>query len=373
MSIFSVMKRIVAWAAAVLLVLALAGLGAGGWYYSGKVIDPSRGNSYPLEVTAYADGRVTLRGGDAAAPGTYGLTWADGNATLGPVISDQGGAVVREVVRVRHGTLRPGVRAYLDRWLYGHEDPRSALGVPYEKVAVKGELGDFPAWRTEGDAKTWVIAVHGRNADAAEALRYVPVFHRLGMPVLGISYRNDDGAPASEDGKFHLGASEWRDVAAAIAYARGQGATGVLLQGFSMGGGIAAMTARALPGEPIKGLILDSPVLDWHAPIDLGARQLGVPGWLASVGKFAVELRTGISLDDLDHVAHAGRFRAPVLLYVDDDDNSVPIGPALRFAEARPDLVTLVRTRGGGHVGSWNTDPARYERALRDWVERVNS
>ncbi|WP_162795090.1 hypothetical protein [Nonomuraea lactucae] len=209
------MWRILVWVTAVLLVLAVAGVGAAGWYYSGKVIDPAHGGSYPLEVTAYSGGRVTLRGGDdTAAPGVYGLTWADGNATLGPVVSARDGSVVREVERVRRGTLRPGVRAYLDRWMWGHEDPRSALGLPYEKVAVRGELGDFPAWRTEGGSGTWVIAIHGRNANASEALRSVPVFHSLGMPVLGISYRNDAGAPAGEDGKFHLGESEWRDVAA---------------------------------------------------------------------------------------------------------------------------------------------------------------
>ncbi|MGW0191985.1 hypothetical protein [Nonomuraea sp. NPDC003201] len=128
-----------------------------------------------------------------------------------------------------------------------------------------------------------------------------------------------------------------------------------------------------LPGEPIKGLILDSPVMDWNAPIDLGARQRGVPGWLASVGKFVVERRTGISLDDLDHVRHAKEFRQPILLFVDDDDTSVPVEPSLRFAELRPDLVTLVRTKGGGHVGSWNVDQARYERGPPGLPHRFSS
>ncbi|MFG1704824.1 hypothetical protein ACFLIM_16690 [Nonomuraea sp. M3C6] len=49
----------------------------------------------------------------------------------------------------------------------------------------------------------------------------------------------------------------------------------------------------------------------------------------------------------------------------------MPIGPSLRFAQLRPDLVTLVRTRGGGHVGSWNVDKTRYEQALRDFAQRV--
>ncbi|MGW0802160.1 hypothetical protein [Nonomuraea sp. NPDC002799] len=262
--------------------------------------------------------------------------------------------VTRKVDKVRRGTLTPGTRAYFDRWMWGHEDPRSALGLPYSAVSIRDALGDFPAWLTPGTSKTWVIAVHGRNANPSEALRFMPLLHSMGMPVLAISYRNDKGAPASQDGLFHLGASEWEEVAGAIAYARGQGATGVILYGFSMGGGIVPMAARHLPGEPIKGLILDSPVLDWHGPIEQGARQQGVPLWLASVGTFVVERRTGISLDDVDHVRHHREFKQPILLFADDTD------------------ATLVRTRGG-HVGSWNVDTGRYEQALRAFVTRVSA
>lgn len=361
------MKRFLAWAAAIVLLLAVAGVAGAGWYYSGMVIDPSHGDSYPLEVTAVTDDQVTFKG-DATEPGTYGLTWKGGNATVGHVISAGQGSVTRELVKVRQGELKPGVRAYLDTWMYGDpSDPTAALGLPYKKVSIKG----YPAWQTPGDSKTWVIAVHGRNANASEALRFVPVFHSLGMPVLGISYRNDLGAPAG-DGKYHLGETEWEDVGSAIAYAKTQGATGVILYGMSMGGGIVPMTARRLPGEPIKGLILDSPVMDWNAPIELGAKQQGVPLWLASVGKWVISLRTGVSFDDIDQVRHAKEFKAPMLIFLDDDDDTVPIGPSLAFAKARPDLVTLFRTRGGGHVGSWNVDPARYEQALRDFVKPLS-
>ena len=41
------------------------------------------------------------------------------------------------------------------------------------------------------------------------------------------------------------------------------------------------------------------------------------------------------------------------------------------LASARPDLVTFERFTGDGHVQSWNTDRARYERALRAFLERV--
>ncbi len=366
-------RRRLLWTLAVVVVLAVAAVGGAGWYYSGLVIDPVHTSGYPLEVTAVSGDQVTIKGGaDTAAPGTYGLTWADGNALVGQVITTGAGTVTRKVTEVVHGELRPGVHAYLDRWLWGHATP-AAAGVPYTDVRIPSPLGDFPGWRTEGTSTTWVIAVHGRNGGPAEALRVLPVFHSLGMPVLGITYRNDEDAPASSDGKFHLGATEWQDVAAAITYAKGQGATGIVLYGWSMGGGIVPMAVRNLPGEPIKAMILDSPVIDWRAPIALGAEQMGVPGFLVSVGEWVIERRTGVSFDDIDHLRHAREFEIPTLVFVDDDDATVPIGPALRFAEARPDIVRLVRTSGGGHTGSWNADRAGYEREVKEFVASISS
>ncbi|MEW9533349.1 alpha/beta hydrolase [Microbispora sp. NPDC049125] len=364
-------RRRLVWSVAVIASLGLIAVGGAGWYYSGLVIDPVHASDYPLTVTAVNGDQVTLKGGsDTAAPGTYGLTWEDGNALLGPAVATGAGTVTRKVTKVVRGDLRPGLHAYLDRWLWGHGNP-SAAGVPYTDVKIPSSLGDLPAWRTEGTSPTWVIAVHGRNANPAEALRVLPVFHKLGMPVLGITYRNDEGAPASPDGKFHLGATEWEDVAAAITYAKANGATGVVLYGWSMGGGIVPMTVRKVPDAPVKGMILDSPVMDWRAPIALGAEQMGVPHFLVTVGEWVIERRTGLSFDDLDQVRHARDFKTPALIFVDSSDATVPVGPALEFAKARPDLVTLVRTDGGGHTGSWNVDQARYESALKTFVSSL--
>ncbi|GII52442.1 alpha/beta hydrolase [Planotetraspora thailandica] len=364
-------RRRLQWAGAGGALLAAIALGGSGWYYSGLVIDPLHSHDYPLEVVAVEGETVTLKGGtDTAAPGTYGLTWADGNAQLGPVLSTGSGTVTRRVEKVSRGTLRVGVRGYLDRSVWGRVPP-SAVGVPYQEVKVPSPLGDFPAWRSEGTSSTWVIAVHGRNGNAAEALRMLPVFHRLGMPVLGITYRNDEGAPEGPDGKLHLGATEWEDVAAAMAYAKTQGATAFVLYGWSMGGGIVPMTVRNLPKEPIKGMILDSPVLDWRSPIAKGGRDMGVPPFLVSVAYWVVERRTGLSFDELDHVRHAAGFSVPALVFADSDDATVPVEPALEFAEARPDIVTLVKTKGGGHTGSWNVDPEQYEQAVQEFLGRL--
>ncbi|MFE3454686.1 alpha/beta hydrolase family protein [Nonomuraea sp. NPDC059194] len=70
------------------------------------------------------------------------------------------------------------------------------------------------------------------------------------------------------------------------------------------------------------------------------------------------------------NVRHASAFKPPILIFADTDDTGVPIGPALELARARPDLVTLVQTSGGGHVGSWNVNPAAYEKASEEFVTR---
>ena len=60
-----------------------------------------------------------------------------------------------------------------------------------------------------------------------------------GITSLVVSYRNDGEAPRSRAGTYALGATEWRDVDAAVGFARRRGAKRIVLMGWSMGGAIA--------------------------------------------------------------------------------------------------------------------------------------
>src|SRR5262249_23704830 len=153
--------------------------------------------------------------------------------------------------------------------------------------------------------------------------------------------------------------TEWRDVAFAIDYARAHGATGVVLYGWSMGGAMALTALRRMPPDDsalVRGVVLDSPVLSWNAVIDLQGGQRYLPGFVIWTAKRFTEWRADLSLRDLDQVPHAADLTVPVLVFVDEAERHVPTGPAHEFAHARPDLVTLVRTTGAGHVASWNLD-----------------
>ncbi|MGW0191984.1 hypothetical protein [Nonomuraea sp. NPDC003201] len=79
------MRRVLAWIAAVLAVLALVGLGGAGWYYSGLVIDPSHGGSYPLEVVAFEDGTFHL-GATEWREVAAAISYARGQGATGVVL-----------------------------------------------------------------------------------------------------------------------------------------------------------------------------------------------------------------------------------------------------------------------------------------------
>ena len=185
--------------------------------------------------------------------------------------------------------------------------------------------------------------MHGRGATREEGLRILGVLHRTGLTVLLPTYRNDEGAPPSPDGLYHLGATEWEDVEAAVAYAGDAGAEDVVLVASSMGAMLACRFLLRSPLAPrVSAVVMDAPLLDWTATLRLAASRRGVPRPLAAVGKLAAARRIGIRWRDLDHVRQAGSFTTPMLLIHGTADLTVPFRTSRRFALARPDLVQLV-------------------------------
>jgi pimeloyl-ACP methyl ester carboxylesterase len=204
-------------------------------------------------------------------------------------------------------------------------------------------------------------------------LRPLPVLHGLGLPVLDMTYRNDVGAPPSPDHLYHLGATEWQDLQAGVRYALAHGAHDVILYGYSMGGGIVESFLRHSPyAGRARAVVLDAPALDWNAVLDLQAGQRNLPGILTEVAKRVVAYRLGLSsLDSLDAVRAARVLRSPTLLFQGTADTTVPVGPSVALAQARPDIVTYVRVVGAEHTQEWNADPAAYMSRLSAFLVRV--
>ncbi|XRQ11866.1 alpha/beta hydrolase family protein [Actinomadura welshii] len=359
-------------AAVALVVLLCAVVGGIGWYFAGVAIEVERTPEYPLTIVDTGNGTVTLpRTATTERPGTWALVWEGGRAHLGPVVGGDELRVVRTVTSVEEGSPAKGAAAAIDHWVHDG-DPGKALGLPFQDVTYPSRVGPMPAWLVPGASpkSTWVIGIHGRNADKAETFRVMRAVHEAGLPMMSIAYRNDVGAPPSDDGKNHLGDTEWQDVVSAIGYARAHGATGVVLYGWSMGGAMAMTTLRKDPSF-VRGVVLDSPVLDWNATLDKQGAARNLPKLITDVAKRVLEWRIGIDLTDFDQRRYAPDLRTPVLLFTAADDATVANGPAYTFARtAPPGMVTHIATPGD-HTESWNVDPAAYERALQTFLEKV--
>jgi hypothetical protein len=373
----------------VVLVLVLVFFAGGGWFYSGEIRAGALDSEAPgapalqTEVLAVGDRSVTLARDPASPreltiPGTWGLRWAGGYGQLGAIRSLGADRVERTLTRLEGTPPRAGQRTAVEGYAWP-ADPALAAGRPAREVSYPSPLGPAPAWLVEGRRDTWVILVHGYNAPRTETLRALATVAGQGYPALAIDYRNDPGAPATPDGLRHWGATEWRDLEAATRYAVGRGAGSVVLTGYSMGAAVVASFLLSSPlAARVRGVVLDSPALDLGEVIDHGATDrdlpvLGtpVPPALTVVAKGIAGLRYDLDWGQLDYVDRAGGLAAPMLVFHQTGDPTVPVAISEALAEARPDLVTFERFGGDGHVQSWNVDRPRYERALRAFLGRV--
>jgi pimeloyl-ACP methyl ester carboxylesterase len=350
------------------------------WYYSGVLNDLALAVGedkieYDLIASAVGEGLVKLEkgpdDGEWKLPGKWGLSWDGGSGMIGDVVEYEGDNLVRRFM-MADGDPPRSAPAFVSDDIYPN-DPYLAFGIKYEEVEYETPLGRQDAWRFEGDDDTWAVFVHGHRGIPGDGLASLPVLHDLGIPALFITYRNDKGQPQDPSGIYQYGLTEWQDLHAAVEYALSQpGARDVVLIGHSMGGGIVVKFLYESPlASSVTGAVMDSPVMDFKAPVDLGARERNLPGFVTATVKWIATLRFGLDWDAMDYLKDADRLDSPILLIHGEDDTRVPIGTSDKLAELRPDLVTYSVYPDATHADAWNVDSGRYERELREFLLRV--
>jgi pimeloyl-ACP methyl ester carboxylesterase len=321
------------------------------------------------------------------APGHYSIWFANGtgHACIGEVVSsdDAAGTVTRRVERIDSGDLRTAKAGIWSGYVYATPEP---LGLPYSDVEIPVENGMAPAWKftptqVSGESSTWAIHIHGLGGSKAGALRGVPVAVRLGYTSLVVSFRNDRDSPASADGRYHLGQTEWHDVEAAVSYAVGQGARQIVLFGWSLGASIALQLAASSEYRPlISRLVLNAPVIDWGSTLMANARSSGLPGWVARLGlqmlgssdtRWITGLDAPLDFQALDFLARADEFSVPVLVIHNEGDRSTPFAISREFVSRRPELATLLTFPSAEHTQEWNSDPDGWDAAVEGWFRKV--
>ncbi len=367
-----------------LVVVVVVVVCAAAWYYASAIEEQALAvehepDPFDLRVASVEGGRITLETaaepaskGRWAEPGIWGLESAGTYNQVGPIVEAGDSSVVRELIAL--GALpRVGEPVRINRDAFPR-DPWLAYGIEFEEVGVPAALGTFPAWQTRGESDAWAILVHGKGAERTECLRILPMLVEQGYSTLTITYRNDEGLPASPTGYYQFGAEEWEDLEAAAEYALAAGASELILVGYSMGGAIAiSFLNNSAAADRVKGVILDSPALDFEALIDHGATRQ-IPGGeplrsaLTDLAMYVAAQRFGIDYRTMDHLEGVEALSVPVLLFHGSDDTRVPVWLSDRLAEARPDIVQYEVFDGAIHLGAWNQDRERYEHAVRHFL-----
>lgn len=344
---------------------------------------PRRAERVPLIGVDLEQRTVTLaRSADTELPGRYSV-WFDngqGHLRVGDVLGVTERSVTRRLVALDTGDPTAVRRIRWGGWYYRHPEE---LDVPVEDVDLMTPVGTAPAWvvRAHDPGAPWAVLVHGRGVTRAETIRALPVFRAAGYSVLLASWRNDGVASRSADGRYRLGATEWEDVDAALAWIATQGDGNIVLMGWSMGGAVALQTLmRSTHRDRIVGVVLESPVIDWSTVLRSQANQLRLP-WFVLPGVERM-LRTPfmhrlvgasepVDLRALDMVARAHELDVPILILHSDDDGFVPSAASHALAAARPDLVRLEVATAARHTKLWNHNADWFDNRILGWLTEV--
>ncbi|MCH6470546.1 alpha/beta hydrolase family protein [Sinomonas terrae] len=356
-------------------------------YFARRIVTPERVRIEDQEVLAVqgtgAQRRIILKATpETVVDGDYSFFFdaGAGHARLGRLEDyvPGEGTVTRPVVTEYSGDLDRAVRG---RWSGVVYSSPADLGYDFEDVLIETELGVAPAWLVpapNGATTTWAIMVHGRGATRQESLRGLIPARQLGFTSLVVSYRNDGDAPATADGRYGLGMTEWRDVEAAIGYALEHGASDIVLFGWSMGGAISLAAADLSSlRQYIRALVLDAPVVDWVDVLAHQAQKNRIPRGVGRLGQFLLAhpwgrritgLAAPVDFRAMDWVTRAVELRTPTLILHSVDDEFVPFGPSALLAGRNPEMVTLETFRKARHTKEWNVDPERWESSVVTWL-----
>ena len=385
-----------------------------GWYFSGLIYEVGLNPEFAdTQDVGTAEDRVVVekissssislnveeeQWGVMLENGIYGIIGQNGEGVIGKIINTEGNIIERELVQI-NGSLVKGDRVSSSSGLLLDEEsgvykilgtsgwsgqatqgvytPMSVVGLDYEDIIYKSDIGDFPAYLTSEGENGIVIFVHGFRGDYSREvfaqLRAKDLMNE-GFRSMVISYRNDRGLPQDPSGIYQYGVSEWKDIDAAINEAR-KITDNVVLWGISGGGGpVSSWVENSNDTNKISGIILEAPVISFWESVEVNgaARFPWLPQGLFSYFKVVTELRYGIDFDSMDFRDAVINSDIPTLLFHGDDDEWVPVEMSDVIAESRDKKFTYIRSENVGHVTSWNADPEMYVRELSIFLNSLD-
>ena len=132
----------------------------------------------------------------------------------------------------------------------------------------------------------------------------------------------------------------------------------------------AAFLEHSTVASEITWVVLDSPNPDLRGTVEYGAQQLkralvgSAPTSLPRVAEQIAAARYDLDWDGVYHLDDTSWVTVPPLVFQATDDETAPMVAAGQRRDSRPQLVTLEKVNGAGHVEAWNIDPQASQRQL---------
>jgi uncharacterized protein len=285
------------------------------------------------------------------------------------------GKIALRVSRIFKGSLpKPSEYVSLSGWL-GEQPKHFGFDLEHQEILMPNKTR---AWFFKGQSTKWVIHVHGRRAGMGETLRNLSQFSDLGFNQLTISMESDPKPYGHGTKRSKLGFTEWREVESAVLYAKGQGATEILMFGWSQGSFMIGQFLRnSEHTASVKGAIFDSPLLDYRSTMRFHAARQGIDTALGdrvidSIQSDPVVRLFGYRNIDVDQMSLAKNplgTQVPVLILYSTKDGHVETMDVFDFERINHN-VTLVEIVGAKHCRLYNHDKQKYQQSISDWLQK---
>ncbi|UYG09617.1 alpha/beta hydrolase [Halomonas sp. M4R1S46] len=218
------------------------------------------------------------------------------------------------------------------------------IGLDWEPVRLRtsDDLSLAAWWVPAEPARATLLFFHGNAGNISHRLASIRQFHRLGLSILIVDYRgygDSEGRP-SEAGTARDARAAWQW----LVERRGLAAEEIVLFGRSLGAGVAAELAAALPpDEGPAALILESA---FRSVPKLGQRLYPF-----------LPVRW-VSRFDYDVERYVTQRSAPLLVIHSRDDEIIPFSEGEAVFEAAREPKELLVIHGGHNTGFLDSQPA---------------
>lgn len=220
----------------------------------------------------------------------------------------------------------------------------------------------------DASSKKFVIFTHGHGYTRFGALAFIPVFRSLGFN--SIMYDNR-GCGENEPRAITLGVRERYDLSDVIDDTRRRYGEDVAigLHGVSQG----AATSNMVLGlrQDIAFVISDCGYSDL---LQLEKRILAnmfIPQFVAYIASSLSKFFVGFHFAECSPIHEIVNNRVPVCYIHGDADDYVACEHSKMMARVNPAYTELHLFPGAGHAAAYYSDPERYEKIVREFLQRI--